>query len=199
MQIDEELIIMSDYKLTPNELYLVRTLLLYEDDTQYIIKFLNICKATNTDVRSLLVSLQNKGIVLKSYKIPEAGAPFKPEYVEFNQNFIKKYYRGSFELGQELFDVYPQFTTIQGVMVPLRSVSKKFDSLEDFFRFYGKTIKHNPDLHNHIIELTRWAAENTSLINCTLASYVIDRRWVDIEALRNGDQGNINFNTVKML
>lgn len=190
---------MSEYKLTPNELYLIRTILMYEDDEQYIAKYLNVCKITNTDVRSMLLNLQEKGIVLKSYKVPDSGTVFKPEDVDLNQNFIKRFHRASFELGQELFDVYPQFTVIQGCTVPLRSVSKKFDSLEDFFKFYGKTIKNNPDLHNHIIELTKWAAENTSIINCTLASYVIDRRWMDIEALKTGDKGNVNFDTVKML
>ena len=199
MRIDEELILMSEYKLTPNELYLIRTILMYEDDEQYIAKYLNVCKITNTDVRSMLLNLQEKGIVLKSYKVPDSGTVFKPEDVDLNQNFIKRFHRASFELGQELFDVYPQFTVIQGCTVPLRSVSKKFDSLEDFFKSYGKTIKNNPDLHNHIIELTKWAAENTSIINCTLASYVIDRRWMDIEALKTGDKGNVNFDTVKML
>lgn len=190
---------MLECKLTPNELYLIRTILMYEDDIQYIAKYLNLCKITNTDVISLLSSLQNKGLILKDYKIPKPGDQFKPEEVMFNQNFIKKYHKASFELGKELFEVYPRFTVIQGCTVPLRTVSKKFDSLEDFFRFYGKTIKYNPELHNHIIEITKWASENTTIINCTIASYVIDRRWEDIEALKKGDQGNINFDTIKML
>ena len=199
MQMDEELIIMSDYKITPNELYLIHALLRYVDDINYITKYIELCKTVNVDVRSLLISLQDKGIILKAYKIPEKGTPFKPEEVLLNQNFIKKYYKASFELGQELFDCYPQFCEIQGVITPIRGVSKKFDSLEDFFRFYGKSIKYNPNLHNHIIELITWAKNNTNVINTTLANFVIDKRWLDLEALRNGDNSNINFDTVKVL
>ena len=71
--------------------------------------------------------------------------------------------------------------------------------MEDFFKFYAKSIKYNIDLHNKIIELTKWAADNTNIINTTLVNYVVDQRWNDIEALKDGTQGNINFNTVRVL
>lgn len=88
---------------------------------------------------------------------------------------------------------------IDGMMIAIRSVSKKFDSLEDFFRFYGKMISYNPELHNHIIESIIWAKENTTILNCTLANFVIDKRWELIDSLRNGDQGNITYNNIKVI
>lgn len=199
LTIDNELIILEKYKLTPNELFFIKTILIFEDDKQFIARFLSICKETNIDARNLLESLQNKGIITKAYKIPEKGEILKPEEITFNQNFIKAFYKASFELGQELFNEYPQFTIIDGCTVAIRSVSKKFDSLEDFFRFYGKTIKHNPELHTKIIELVKWAKENTTFLNCTLANFVIDKKWLDLEALRDGNEGNINFNAIKLL
>lgn len=199
LRIDEELIILTKYKLTPNEFYLVKALILYDDFPKYLTEYLQVCIITNINIRDLLVSLQSKEIILKTYKIPEPGNPFKPEDVQLNKLFLKNYYKASFELGKELFEVYPQFANINGITVPLRSVSKKFDSMEDFFKFYAKSIKYNVDLHNKIIELTKWAADNTNIINTTLVNYVVDQRWNDIEALKDGTQGNINFNTVRVL
>lgn len=190
---------MNNYKITPNEYYLIRTILLYEDYSSYLGEYVNICRNTNLEIREMLESLQNKGIITKAYKIPLKGEPFNPFEVTFNQNFLKNCHKASFEMGRELFEVYPQFANINGVTVPLRSVSKKFDSMEDFFKFYAKSIKHNPEVHNNIVELTKWAAENTNIINTTLVNYVVDQRWNDIEAIKNGVSSNINLNTVRVL
>ena len=199
IRIDEELLLLNNYKITPNEYYLIRTILLYEDFPKYLEEFVVVCKKTNIEIRDMLESLQDKGIITKVYKIPQKGEPFNPYEVTFNQNFIKNCYKASFEMGRELFEVYPQFANINGVTVPLRSVSKKFDSMEDFFRFYAKSIRYNPEVHNNIIELTKWAAENTNIINTTLVNYVVDQRWNDIEAIKNGESSNINLNTVRVL
>ncbi len=77
--------------------------------------------------------------------------------------------------------------------------AQKFDSPEDFYRAYGKAINWNPETHAKILELVEWAKNNTQFIQFSLASFVIDRRWNELEALRNGDIANINFNAVKML
>lgn len=83
--------------------------------------------------------------------------------------------------------------------MPLRGVSKKYDSLEDFYRVYGKTINWNPETHNKIIELLRWAKNNTQFIQFSLATFLIDRKWNELEALRDGQLSNINYDTIKML
>jgi hypothetical protein len=190
---------LEQYNVTPNEFYFIRTLILYPDYPEYLTRYLQLCIKSNINIRELLVSLQEKQVITKAYKIPEPGVKFIPENVTLNLNFLKNCNKASFDLGRELFEVYPQFAEINGCMVALRSVSKKFDSMEDFFRFYAKSIRYNIDLHNRIIDITKWAAENTSIINCSLCNYVVDQKWNDIEALRDGTQGNINFNTIKML
>ena len=96
-----------------------------------------------------------------------------------------------------MFEVYPQFGSIQGNIVGIRSVSKKFDSLEDAYFKYGKSIRWDIDRHNHIMELVRWAKSN-NIINYTLASFIIDQRWLELEALRDG-AGNINYDNVRLL
>lgn len=197
----EEIFLLNKYKLSPNELFIIRLLLIAQDenDSSYLMEFAKIPESDRGDLRSVLVSLQNKGVLLKSYKIPSKGQPLVIEDVEFNQNFLKNIYKASFTLGSELFEHYPQFTNINGNMVAIRSVSKKFDTLEDAFSAYGRAIRWNPELHNEIISLIDWAKNNTSFINCTLANFIVDRKWQDIKALKDGELTNVNFDTVRML
>lgn len=144
------------------------------------------------------MSLQEKGIILKSYKIPDEGKPFDPYTIPFNQSFVKNIYKSSFELGKELFEAYPQMTSINGGLVTLRGVSKHFNSLEDCYFRYGRSIKWNAERHKNIIDLVKWAKEN-DLIKQSLSSFVINNAWLDLESIRNGDSCNYNFDTIKAL
>ena len=199
--IDNEMLLMEKYGLTPTELFVVKVLYLYKENypEAYIIRYLNIPDNKKT-FRDTLVSLQNKGVILKSYKIPNAGDEFQPDEVEFNKNFDKTFCRSAFDMGKDLFDHYPMFGTINGNTVSLRGVSKKFDSLEDFFRFYGKEIKWDPDLHQEILDLIDWEQNNNVGYICfSLATFVIEHKWEELKALKEGKIANINFNAIKQL
>lgn len=198
LNLEEEISILSKYRITANELMLIRTLLILQDEEKEdlfksYIESLHDCKVGLIDV---LLSLQEKGIILKTYKI-KRGA-FDPYEIPLNKAFVKNLYKCSFELGKELFEAYPQFGTINGSLVPLRTVAKHFDSLEDAYYRYGKSIKWNSDTHNHIIELVTWAKEN-NILNCSLSSFIINNGWIDLDSLRSGDGTNINFDAVKMV
>ena len=149
-------------------------------------------------MREVLEGLQNKEIILKSYKIPNKGEKFDPYSIPFNKNFIKNLYKCSFELGKELFETYPTTTVINGSIVTLRGVSKHFDSLEQCYFKYGKAIGWNLERHQHILELITWAKEN-NLLYKSLGAFVVDNGWYDLEALKNGDTTNVNFDAIKML
>lgn len=191
---------MEKYKLTPTELFAVKTILLAQDnEDEYIFKFNNILNELDIKFRDILISLQNKSIILKSYKIPKEGEVLKLEDIEINKLFIKSYYKASFELGKELFDIYPMFGDIGGNIISLRTVSKKFNSLEDFYRFYGKSIRWNPNTHKEIIELIKWAKENTTFINCSISSFCINQMWNELKALKDGQLININYDSIKLL
>lgn len=201
LDIKEEISLLSKYRITPNELMIIRTLLLLQDEGneelfQNYIELLHNC---NVNLREVFLCLQEKGIILKTgFKVPNEGEAFDPYSVPFNKAFTKTLYKCSFELGKELFEEYPQFGSVQGNVVGLRSVSKKFDSLEDAYFKYGRNIGWNPERHNRIIELVRWAKEH-NIINYTLASFIVDHRWLELEALKNGDIANIDYDSVKLL
>lgn len=200
LTLEEEVSILDKYRLVPNELMFIRILLILQDenDEELFSRYLRVLKDSGINLRELIASLQEKEIILKSYKIPKQGQTFDPFTIPVNKNFIKNLYRCSFELGKELFEAYPQFGHINGSLVGIRSISKKFDSLEEAYFKYGKTIGWSVERHNHIIDLVNWSKEH-NIINYTLASFIVDRRWLELEALRSGNMANIDFDSVKLL
>ena len=200
LNLEEEISILSKYRITPNELTFIKTLLILQDEGNEdlfkdYIESLYVC---NVKLREILISLQNKEIILKSYKIPSEGESFDPYSIPFNKNFIKSLYKSSFELGKELFEIYPQMTVINGSLVTLRGVSKHFDSLEACYFRYGKAIGWNQERHEKVLDLIKWAKER-DIIKQSLSSFVINNSWLDLAAIRNGDSGNYNFDTIKAL
>lgn len=157
----------------------------------------DVMKKNGMPLREILVSLQNKEYISKKWKIPGDGEVFNPYEIALDKTLLKGLFRASLEMGQEMFDHYPQFAMINGCMVGLRTVSKKFDSLEDAFTKYGKNIRWSQTRHNRIIELLDWANEH-NIINYSMTSFIIDRRWEELEALKEGNAG-INYDTVKLI
>lgn len=200
LNLEEEIILLKKYNISCNELMFIRSLLILQEDGKEEIfrDYLDSLHLCHISIKELLKSIQEKGIILKSFNIPEEGEIFDPYSIPINKVFIRNLYKGSFEIGKELFDTYPQFGNIQGNVVGLRSISKKFDSLEDAYFKYGKSINWNIDKHNYIIELLKWANEN-NIINYTLASFIVDQRWLELESLKNGDIANVNYDTIKLL
>lgn len=200
--IDEEIELLLKYKLSPNELFVIKSILLLQEGytENYLGKFLQIPEKDRGDFRAIIQSLQDKGIILKTYKIPNKGEKFNPLEIPVNKMFFNNIVKSSYELGKELFENYPMFCTINGALVSIRGVSKKFNSLEDFFRAYGKAIHWNVETHNHIIDLLKWEKEHgVHFINFSLATFLIDQKWNELEALRNGELTNFNYDTIKSL
>ena len=191
-----ELILMDQYKLNPNELFCIKVILLAQEGEYEYLQ--NYAQILNGQLRLLLTTLQSKGIIIKAYKIPKEGTQFIPEDVQFNQNFLKKYYRSAFEMGEELFYTYPQSAVVQGQVFNLRTVSKKFDSLEDAFGKYAKQIKNNPELHQQVINDIKWGIENGYNFT-TLDRFIVDRAYESLHSMRLGENININLEAVQLI
>ena len=196
LNIDNELILLEKYKLTPTELFTVRLILLAREDNEYeyLQRFSQLIK-----LREVILSLQEKGIILKSWKLPKEGQQLIVEDIPFNQNFQKQFFRASYEIGEELFNNYPQFLTINGVCYNARRVSKKYNDLEDAFSKYGKAIKNSPDIHRQIIDDLKWAVEDGNYPFTTLDDFIADRSWTALHSFRVGDGINVNNNAIKMI
>ena len=188
---------MRDYKLNPTELFTIKVILLAQDgEYEYLQQFNEIL---NGQLRLILTTLQSKGVIVKAYKIPKEGTSFIPEDVQFNQNFLKKYYRSAFEMGEELFNTYPQSAVVGGVMYNLRSVSKRFDSLEQAFQRYAKIIKNSPELHQQVIDDIKWGIENEYQGFTTLDRFIIDKGFEFLHSMRVGEGTNINLEATQLI
>ena len=189
LNLENELAILEKYNLTPTELFAIRVILLAKEEGEYewLQRFAQIVK-----LRETLNSLKEKGIILKSWKLPNQGSQLVVENIPINQNFQKQFFKASFEMGEELFEVYPQSTIVNGQYFNLRSVSHKFDSLEDAFSKYGKYIKNNPEKHLEILNLIEWGKENSYNFT-TLDRFIVDNAWKSIKNMK--EQGIININS----
>lgn len=198
LTISNELCLLEKYKLTPTELFTVKLILLAQNEREieYLSRFNTLLDG---GFRLELERLQSKGIILKSYKIPKPGSSFNINEVEFNKNFIKQFYRASFEMGEELFNAYPQFLTINGICYNGRRISKKFNDIEDAFAKYGKAIKYSPEVHQQIIDDIKWGIEEGNYPFTTLDDFIADRGWSALNAYRNNNGVNINTDAIKMI
>lgn len=196
--LEEQVVLLDKYKIDSNELLFITVILLIQegDNNPYINLYFSLPVGCRGNIRDLLTSLQNKQVITKEYKIPPSGTKFIPEDIIFNKNFIKTFYKGSFWIGKELFENYPISTIVNGVEYKLRRVSKKFDSLEDAYRAYGKAISWKPEIHQNIMQLVEWGKQNNYQFT-TLDSFIVDNDWLNIAAVR--DNGLLTDNTVKML
>lgn len=200
LTLEQEITLLDKYRLTSSELMLIRTLLILQEDSieDLFADYISTFKDAGLNLRNMLINLQEKGVLLKTCKIPKEGEEFDPYSLSINKNFIKNLYKCSFELGKELFEVYPQFTTLSnGATVALRGVSKHFNSLEDAYFKYSKYIRWNQEVHNEIIELVKWAKEQ-NLICCSLSSFIINNGWLDLKSMKEGNT-DINYNTIREL
>ena len=186
--------------MTASELFLIRVLLIMQEEgnEELFSSYIKTFKDAGITLRDMLITLQNKGVILQAYHIPEKGQEFNPYEIQVNKNFIKNLYKCSFEMGKELFEVYPQFNTINGNMVTLRGVSKHFNSLEDAFFRYGKNIRWNAEKHAEIIELVKWGKEH-NIICQSLSSFIINNSWLDLQGIKDGDNCDFNYEAVRMV
>lgn len=198
LEIEQQLLFCEKYGINPSELLLLEMILLAQEDEDIELVQLyfksRICARGN--IREMLQGLQDAGVILKTYKIPEKGQKLDIHIIPINKNLIRDFYKSSFEMGKELFDNYPISTVVNGLEYKLRRISKKFDSLEDAFRAYGKAIRWKPEAHEKVIELIKAGKENNYQFT-NLGDFIVDRDWLNMEAISK-DGVMMNSNTTML-
>lgn len=198
LEIKQQLLFCEKYGINPSELLLLEMILLAQEDEDIELVQLyfksRIC--ARGGIREMLQSLQDAGVILKTYKVPEKGQKLDIHIIPINKNLIRDFYKSSFEMGKELFDNYPISTVVNGLEYKLRRISKKFDSLEDAFRAYGKAIRWKPEAHEKVIELIKAGKENNYQFT-NLGDFIVDRDWLNMEAISK-DGVMMNSNTTML-
>jgi hypothetical protein len=198
LELKQQLAFCDKYVITPNELLLLQIILLAQEgeDPELVKTYFNANVDARGFTRPMLERLQAVGIINKSYKIPNKGEQLDLYAITLNKNVIKDYYKCSFDMGKELFDAYPVSTVVNNIEYKLRRISKKFDSLEDAYRAYGKAISWNPETHNKVIELVKQGINNNYQFT-TLGDFIVDRDWLNMEAMST--DGIMNNTSMKLL
>lgn len=184
MSIDREIQFMIKYQLTADELFVLR-LIFYaqEGHDEYISMFFRDCQLGHS-LKSILQSLQAKGIINESYVVPEEGSVFNAADVDLNESALYQFLQHSTDMGMELFEAYPAYTNISGRTFSLRNISKNFRNIDDMCWHYGCAIKFDRKKHEEILDLLEYGkAEN--LIHSGLADFIISHGWLAIEAYKN--------------
>ena len=181
MDIKTILNIMGHYGLTSEELLLVWCTIQAREEEGHPEYFKQWYEQGGKErLKGLFQGLKDKGVILKDY-CPEH---YDPNDVEFNKNFLKGWFKYSLALGQELFDAYPKVSMINGQWFPLCDISKKFNSMDEFFFFYAKEIGHNVQKHREIMELLKWGIAN-DCVKTNIVGFVISHLWDVIRELRD--------------
>lgn len=191
LSLKEEINIYINSGLTPSELFILRLLFLTIDgDNTLLFNYLSNVTNGKELFRKVLISLQEKKVILSTFKIPKEGESLNFQNIPFNKNFIKMYIRESNEIGNEFFEAYPPFININGATVAIRNFAKAgFYTFEDFCLHYAKSIKNSGITHEKIMDTLEYAKEN-NLINYSILEFIASRKWLEIDFIRNS--GNVN-------
>lgn len=191
---------MERYRVTPEEIFIIDLLFQAsseEGHPEYLYRYLSMPNE-KSDFRSVLLSLQDKGVITKECKIPEKGSKFDPESIIFNKNFLHNYRKFSGDLGYELMKHYPSIAIINGLEYNIQNFAKRFHSVEEFMFAYGKSIGWNLNTHQKVIKLIDWAKENKSnLLNLNIADFVIIKGWEKIEEFKNNSFDALVIDNIK--
>lgn len=115
--LEEDFVLFEKYSVSPNELFFLKIILLAveEDRREDVVRYMTLPEAARGSILPMLQSLQNKGIILKDFKLPKPGDHFNPLDVPLNANFKKQMYKSTLDLGNELYDHYPVSCVVNGV------------------------------------------------------------------------------------
>ena len=112
LSIEREIDFMIHYNLTPDELFLMKLIWYAQDGhNEYLSEYFSENQLT-LELRDVLVSLQKKGVINKTYEVPQKGNILNPQDVDFNKNVVNSFLKHSQTLGMELFEAYPAYTII---------------------------------------------------------------------------------------
>ena len=193
LSIEREIDFLIKYNLTPDELFLMKLIWYAQDGhPEYLSEYFSENQLT-LELRDVLLSLQYKGIINKSYEVPEKGSILNPLDVDFNKNVVNSFLKHSLDLGMELFNAYPVFTIINGRTFSLRNITKLYKSLEEMAWEYGKAIKFDPEKHKEVIDLLEYGKEN-NLVQSGICDFIASNQWLTLKELRDGGTGFFNTN-----
>lgn len=199
LSLKEEINIYINSGLTPTELFILRLLILAIDgESDMLVNYLSNVSNGKELLKQVLISLQEKKVILSTFKIPCEGEVLNYKNIPFSKNFLKMYVRESNEIGKELFDAYPPFININGKLCSIKNFTRAgLFTFEEFCLYYAKAIKNAGVTHERVMEALEFGKEN-NLLNYSILEFIASHKWVEIEYIRGS--GNVNgYNNSELL
>ena len=189
LSLKEEINIYINSGLTPSELFILRLLFLAQDgDVSLINNYISNADNGKEVFKVVLKSLQNKGVILTSFKMPKEGETLKYTDIPINKNFVKKFIKESNQIGKEFFDAYPPFIYINGRMASIKNITKAgLFSIDEFCFFYGRQLKLSSVKHERVMEALEYGKEH-NLINYSILEFIASQKWNEIEYIRSSGE-----------
>lgn len=189
LSLKEEINIYINNGLTPSELFILRLLFLAQDgDMSLINNYISNTDNGKEVFKVVLKSLQNKGIILASFKMPKEGETLKFTDIPINKNFVKRFIKESNQIGKEFFDAYPPFIYINGRMASIKNITKAgLFSIDEFCFFYGRQLKLSSVKHERVMEALEYGKEH-NLINYSILEFIASQKWNEIEYIKTSGE-----------
>lgn len=189
LSLKEEINIYINNGLTPSELFILRLLFLAQDgDMSLINNYISNADNGKEVFKVVLKSLQNKGVILASFKMPKEGETLKYTDIPINKNFVKRFIKESNQIGKEFFDAYPPFIYINGRMASIKNITKAgLFSIDEFCFFYGRQLKLSSVKHERVMEALEYGKEH-NLINYSILEFIASQKWNEIEYIRTSGE-----------
>lgn len=189
LSLKEEINIYINNGLTPSELFILRLLFLAQDgDLSLINNYISNADNGKEVFKVVLKSLQNKGVILASFKMPKEGETLKFTDIPINKNFVKRFIKESNQIGKEFFDAYPPFIYINGRMASIKNITKAgLFSIDEFCFFYGRQLKLSSVKHERVMEALEYGKEH-NLINYSILEFIASQKWNEIEYIRTSGE-----------
>ena len=189
LSLKEEINIYINNGLTPSELFILRLLFLAQDgDLSLINNYISNTDNGKEVFKVVLKSLQNKGVILASFKMPKEGETLKFTDIPINKNFVKRFIKESNQIGKEFFDAYPPFIYINGRMASIKNITKAgLFSIDEFCFFYGRQLKLSSVKHERVMEALEYGKEH-NLINYSILEFIASQKWNEIEYIRTSGE-----------
>lgn len=204
--INNKIEFMQSCNITPNQYEIIIGVLMAQDEdvywltekykteqcfpshvpnVKYLITLQNLIG--KIELREELIKLQEKGIILKTCKLPtpDGGEGIRPNDIKFNKNILSRYLKHSGELFWELFNTYPSQILVNNRYQSARNLAGAgggWSNLDEAASFYGQRIKYNIKTHNHIIKLIN-EAKDKDLISMGLMKFLRGEEWRTLEEM----------------
>lgn len=120
--------------------------------------------------RSYLQDLVEKGMVVDTN--PDSSNLFA-DYFEVTDKFVNAFYEASPKDGEEFWNAYPPFMTIDGKKIPTKACNK-----EELIQWYHKNVgaKHP---HKKVMQALEYAKDN-KLISMRIDKWLYSESFIDL-------------------